>query len=125
MSMMGNLTIKSVAGAEGSVSSVTLLVKPASSSQQYYSAKLVKSDAAANTYQYAWLVDMRMADGSYAKESNWKFDVRVNADPTGAGAPICQQGACTDAQVTYDLEVMAYQAVVNGAQKLQGGRGGG
>jgi hypothetical protein len=124
MSMTGNLTIKNVQVELGKVSSITLLVKPANSNN-YVPAHLVKADSPNNLYYFAWLVDMRMADGAYAKESNWKFDVRVNADPTGQGAPVCQQGACTDAKVDYDLEVKAYDTPIDGATKLQGDRRGG
>ena len=126
MSMTGNLTIKNVQVEVGKAASVQLRVKTASSNQ-YYSAKLIKSDPATNTYWYAWLVDMRMADGSYAKESNWKFDVYVNADTTGQGTQFCRggMGVCLDAKVDYELLVTAYDTVVEGAAKLpQGGRGG-
>lgn len=123
-SMTANVTVKSVNNDIGKMTNLTFLVKPANSNR-YADAKLISVDAATNTYRYAWLVDMRMTDSPYAKESMWRFDVQVDTDPS-SGTFHSQCGGCSNAKVDYDLVVMAYDGAVEHAGKLasQGPRGG-
>ena len=132
MSMTGNLTIKNVQVELGKATNITLMVKPANSNN-FYPAHVIKADSPNNKYWFAWLVDMRMADAAYAKQSNWKFDVLVTTDATGGalvGTPASfacggRGGSCVSAKVDYELDVQAFDSAVAGAAKLMGGQRGG
>jgi hypothetical protein len=119
MAMTANVTITSAAASVGKVNGAFLLVKPANSNG-FRVPKMIASDPDAGTYQFAWLVDMEQTDSPYAKTSQWGFDLRVSTDPTGTGQ---QCGGCSDAQVDYTLVAVAYDAPVEGAEALDGGRG--
>lgn len=121
-SMTGNVTIKSVSGANGAVQ-VYLLVKPADRNGYSFLEPIEKDDEK-QTYSFAWLVNMTSTDSPYATESDWKFDVFTTADDGAAGLPICQAG-CASTKVDYDLEVVAYDGVVDGSKELRGGQGRG
>ncbi|MFA5862672.1 MAG: hypothetical protein WDA16_13355 [Candidatus Thermoplasmatota archaeon] len=123
LNMTANLTVKTVNSDVGKMTNLTFLVK-AANTNRYLAAKLIGVDAATNTYRYAWMVDMRMTDSPYAKESSWRFDVQVDTDPS-QGTFNSQCGGCSNAKIDYDLEVIAYDGAVDGATKLMGGGRGG
>lgn len=115
-SMTANLTIKGVNGANpDQVGNVYLLVKPADRGR-YMMAEAVESDEGNMVYRFAWLVEMQSTDSPYAEESDWKFDVIVTTD-NGALPGEC--GGCGNLQVEYDLEVIAYDDVVEGSKELR------
>ena len=121
VAMMANVTIVDTTGNLGKVSAVNLTVKTADSNG-FRGAKLIHTDDATHTYTFAWLVDMRQTDSPYAKQSQWRFDLRVGSDPTGMGGSC---GGCSDTKTDYKLVVLAFDAPIDGAKALPtGGRGG-
>lgn len=121
-SMTGNVTVKAVTGSSGAVK-VYLLVKPADRNGYSFLEPIAKDDEK-QTYSFAWLVNMTSTDSPYATESDWKFDLFTTADDGVGGVPICQAG-CASTKVDYDLEVVAYDNVVDGAKELQNRQRGG
>ena len=107
LTMTANLTITDVTGGNGEVSEVWMLFRPADS-RGFYRGNLLEADAAAGIYKFAWPVEMHHADSPYATDSQWLFDVRVGTE-TVPGTPICET-RCADVTVTYELEVVAYDA---------------
>lgn len=118
--MTANITITSATTTVGEVQDVYLLVKPADTNE-YAIAELVSSDPAAGLYQYAWLVEMQQADSPYAKESQWRFDLRVSVDPT-SGALDAGCAGCFDAQVDFDAVIVAHVEALPDAKPLEGFR---
>lgn len=121
-SMTANLTLKAATAEIGKASRAHLLVKPADRNN-YAFVQSVAVDEATQTYQFAWMVEMQMTDSPYASESDWRFMVFVETDPTGTGMNAC--GGCFGAKVDYDLLVVAYPDVVEGSRELRFGRMGG
>lgn len=111
--MTANVTIKSTASSLGEVSDVRLLYKPADSAQRYSMAQELLADAEAGIYQFAWPVKMRQTDSPYAETSQWRFDLYIATDPTGQGM---QTRGFADAQVDYELEVVAYDSLLEGVE---------
>jgi hypothetical protein len=125
LSMTANITIQNVNVDVGKQTNLSFMVKPANSNR-FYPAHELGYDSASNTYRYAWIVDMPMTDSPYAKDSAWRFDLQVDTDPTPGGVFHAQCGGCSNAKVTYNAVIVAYDGVVDGAAKLPTGqqRGG-
>lgn len=118
-SMTANLTIKAASAEVGKAWRVNLLVKPADRSG-YTFLPPAEVDEATQTYKFAWMVEMSSTDSPYASESDWRFNVFVETDPSGQGAAFCT--GCFGAKAEYDLLVVAYDDVVEGAKELRSGR---
>ena len=121
LSMTANVTITSVnAATGGEVSQVWFLYKPADTNG-WFLANEVTADPATQTYQFAWPVEMEQTDSPYAETSQWRFMLRVGTEaPVFGGA--C--GGCSDVQVDYEAEIVAYDsrlAEAGEAQPLGGG----
>lgn len=121
MSMTANVTISSATASVGKVTGATFLYKPANTNR-YMRANVIASNPETGIYQFAWPVEMSETDSPYAKSSQWSFDLHVSTDPTGTGNNQC--GGCSDAQVDYTLTVVAYDALVEGAEEVDEDRGG-
>jgi hypothetical protein len=117
LSMTANLTITSAQAGVGNVADVWVEYRPADSFR-YYRAQLLASDEAAGTYQFGWPVEMAQTDSPYAKQSQWHFRVRATSDPTGQGD--MQLRGISDVQIDYDMVVVAYDALLEGIDPVQG-----
>jgi hypothetical protein len=122
-SMVANVTIKSATSATGDVSNITFLYKAAGSSRGFQRAHLLGGDAKSGVMQFGIPVSMKQTDSPYAKSSQWRFDLRVATDIANAGV-FKQCGGCSDAQVDYDLEVVAYDTLQEGIPAADQARGG-
>lgn len=116
MTMTANVTITSATSNVGQVSDVRFLYKPADSAGRYRIAQLVSEDPEAGVYQFAWPVEMRQTDSPYAKTSQWRFDLLISSDPTGQGM---QTNGLADAKVDYELEVVAYDSLLEGVEPIE------
>lgn len=116
-SMTANLTIKSASANVGQVTSAQLFIKSADTNR-WRQAEPISGDADTGVYQFAWLVTMDETDSPYAKESQWRFMVRVTTDPLGVGV-MEQCGGCSDAKVDFDATIVAYDDMVDGADELR------
>jgi hypothetical protein len=114
-SMTANVTIKSATASIGKVSNITFLYKPAGSSFGFERAQMLSGNLDSGVFQFGIPVDMKQTDSPYAKASQWRFDLRVSTDPSGdAGVFGGNCRGCSDAQVDYDLEAVAYDALLDG-----------
>lgn len=111
--MTANVTITSSTSNIGQVSDVSFLYKPADSAGRFQRAQLLSADAEKGVYQFAWPVEMRQTDSPYAKTSQWRFDLLIATDPTGQGM---QTSGLADAKVEYTLDVVAYDALLEGIE---------
>ena len=114
-SMTANLTVKAAAAESGQAADVFLRVKPADRNG-YAFLQPTAVDEAKQIYQFAWLVDMQQTDSPYAAESDWRFDVFVTTDTQG------METGLGGVKLDYDLVVVAYDDVVDGAEDLEFGR---
>lgn len=119
-SMTANLTLKAASSDVGKAANAYLLVKPADRNR-YSFLQAQTIDDSKQLYQFAWLVDMAQTDSPYSTESDWKFDVYVTTDQGALG----ENGFLANVKVDYELEVVAYTEVVDGAEDLGGGGRGG
>jgi hypothetical protein len=108
MAMTANVTITDATAQVGQVRNISFLYKPADSNG-FRRANVTHADLAKGVFQFTWPVKMTQTDSPYAKTSQWRFDLQIaTSDPTGVFGN-CQ--GCSDAQVQYKLEVVAYDAV--------------
>ena len=120
LSMTANVTIKSATASIGTVSNITFLYH-AAGSFGFQRAQVLSGDLETGVFQFGWPVEMRQTDSPYGKSSQWRFDLRVATDPTNGAGVLGngQCGGCSDATVDYDLEVVAYDALVEGIAPLE------
>jgi hypothetical protein len=111
--MTANVTITNSASNIGTVASVDFLYKPAGSFRSER-AQILASDPAAGTYQFAWPVEMRQTDSPYATESQWAFDLWLHSQ----AAEGVEARGLADAQVDYQLSVVAYDSLLEGVEPL-------
>lgn len=111
-SMTANVTITSATTSIGQVSNVTFLYKRAGSFG-YERAQMLAGDLDNGEFQFAWPVEMSDTDSPYAKTSQWAFDLRVQTDPAGMG---WETQGLADAQIDYDLTVVAYDTLLDGIE---------
>lgn len=116
LSMTANVTITAATSNIGEVAKVDFLYHPAGGFG-WERAQVLSSDPAAGTYQFAWPVEMSQADSPYAKESQWTFDLWIQTDATGTGSMVGR--GLTDAQVDYTLQVVAYDALLEGIEPAE------
>lgn len=109
MTMTANVTITSATSNVGTVSDVDFLYKPAGSFRSMR-AQVLSSDPEAGVYQFAWPVEMQQTDSPYAKTSQWSFDLLIHSE-TADGLP---QRGLADTQVDYNLQVVAYDTLLEG-----------
>lgn len=112
--MTANVTITSSASNVGTVASVDFLYKPAGSFRSER-AQVIASDPAAGTYQFAWPVEMSQTDSPYAKESQWAFDLWLHSQ----AAEGIEARGLADAQVEYQLSVVAYDSLLEGVEPVE------
>ncbi len=104
--MTANVTITDATAQIGQVRNISFLYKSADSSN-FRRANVTHADMGKGVFQFSWPVNMQQTDSPYAKTSQWRFDLQVStSDPTGMG----QCTACSDAQVQYKLQVVAYDS---------------
>lgn len=113
MSMTANVTITSATSNVGEVASVDFLYRPAGAFG-WRMAQVLAEDAATGVYQFGWPVEMGETDSPYAETSQWMFDLLINTDATGTGSMMGR--GLTDAQVDYELVVVAYDSLLEGIE---------
>lgn len=113
LSMTANVTITSATANIGEVARVDFLYH-AADEFGYDIAQVLSADPAAGVYQFAWPVEMRQTDSPYADVSQWRFDLLIQTDPTGTGSFVGR--GLTDAQVEYQLTVVAYDTLLEGIE---------
>ncbi|MEA3198926.1 MAG: hypothetical protein QOE90_354 [Thermoplasmata archaeon] len=107
MWMTANVTITDATAQFGQVRNISFLYKTADSSN-FRRANVTHSDFAKGVFQFSWPVKMQQTDSPYDKQSQWRFDLQIaTSDPSGQ---LGQCGICSDAQVQYKLQVVAYDA---------------
>jgi hypothetical protein len=115
LSMTANVTITSASASIGKVAKVDFLYH-AAGGFGWDRAQVLFADAEAGVYQFAWPVEMGMTDSPYAEQSQWAFDLLIQTDATGTGSTSLR--GVTDAQVDYDLVVVAYDSLLEGIEPL-------
>ena len=115
MSMTANVTVTSATTNIGEVSNVSFLYK-AAGSFGYTRAQMLSGDPATGVYQFGWPVEMSQTDSPYAKLSQWAFDMRVQTDPAGMG---WETQGLADAQIDYELTVVAYDSLLDGIEPAE------
>lgn len=121
--MTANVTITSATSNIGKVAKVDFLYH-AAGGFGWDRAQVLSADPDAGVYQFGWPVEMTQADSPYAEESQWTFDLWIQTDATGTGSMVGR--GLTDAQVDYNLQAVAYDALLEGiepAQPDEDGRG--
>lgn len=114
LSMTANVTITSASASIGQVSSVDFLYKPAGSFRSLR-GQVLSEDPANGVYQFGWPVEMRQTDSPYADTSQWAFDLLLHSEAAD-GFPV---RGLTDAQVDYQLTVVAYDSLLEGIEPLE------
>lgn len=114
LSMTANVTITSATSNIGQVTDVDFLFKPAGSFRSQR-AQVISADIEKGIYQFAWPVEMSETDSPYAKTSQWAFDLLIHSETANG----FQHRRLADAQVDYQLQVVAYDSLLEGIEPAQ------